>query len=226
MTNQNPIDAILGIRQGPKARSVGQGIPITAPPGLTITTKAQVRAAGRINSAREALPDIPSAGQSFHAIMAGTYATMDLLEVVLERAARPGAVLWVSTLGYNRDSADRLIRLLDAGTLAVVQMLVSDFFESTNPDEADAIDALQRILPLRGGTYCAARTHAKVACLEFPDGRKLVLETSANLRSCRSIEQVSLFHDATLHDYHRAWMDALREEERKRAHEKTRPSRR
>ena len=45
--------------------------------------------------------------------------------------------------------------------------------------------------------------------LTLADGRRLTFESSANLRSCMNIEQVSAFGDPGLHDFHRTWIDEL-----------------
>ena len=38
------------------------------------------------------------------------------------------------------------------------------------------------------------------------DGRCIVNESSANLRSCRNIEQFTMTHDRDLLEFHRQWM--------------------
>ena len=43
----------------------------------------------------------------------------------------------------------------------------------------------------------AMLTHAKVVLIETTDGRDFVVESSANLRSCSSIEQITVTHDAS-----------------------------
>jgi hypothetical protein len=45
--------------------------------------------------------------------------------------------------------------------------------------------------------------------MELTDGRALVVESSANLRSCASIEQITLTADVDLLAFHRAWIDEL-----------------
>ena len=52
-------------------------------------------------------------------------------------------------------------------------------------------------------------THAKVVLIETTDGRHFVVESSANLRSCSSIEQITVTHDGDLLAFHRQWIDEL-----------------
>jgi hypothetical protein len=44
-------------------------------------------------------------------------------------------------------------------------------------------------------------THAKVVLIELSDGRGFVCESSANLRSCSSIEQLMLTNDVALYAF-------------------------
>jgi hypothetical protein len=48
---------------------------------------------------------------------------------------------------------------------------------------------------------------SKVACLAFADGLKLVFEGSANLRTNKNVEQMTVINDPGLHDWHAAWID-------------------
>jgi hypothetical protein len=51
--------------------------------------------------------------------------------------------------------------------------------------------------------------HAKVLCVALTDGRHYVVESSANLRSRASLEQIMLVADKGLYEFHSAWMDSL-----------------
>ena len=52
-------------------------------------------------------------------------------------------------------------------------------------------------------------THAKVLLIELTDGRSFTVESSANLRSCSSIEQITMTQDAALTTFHRTWIDEI-----------------
>ena len=73
-------------------------------------------------------------------------------------------------------------------------------------DGAPIYDALAESLTARGHRIAAIRCHAKILAMELTDGRCLVVESSANLRSCRNIEQFTMTHDADLLLFHREWM--------------------
>ena len=52
-------------------------------------------------------------------------------------------------------------------------------------------------------------THAKVVLMETSTGGAYVVESSANLRSCASIEQITLTNDAALLAFHRYWINEI-----------------
>jgi len=53
--------------------------------------------------------------------------------------------------------------------------------------------------------------HAKLLLMQLVDGRAYVVESSANLRSCSSIEQIVMIHDNALFDFHRQWVNEIME---------------
>ena len=48
--------------------------------------------------------------------------------------------------------------------------------------------------------------------MEVADGRAYVLESSANLRSCRMAEHFALHHDPGLLQFHRRWIESMLEQ--------------
>jgi len=158
----------------------------------------------RVANAAKALDTLPLDGQSYHIIMAGNFAGWDFVSAVL-RLAAPAAIreLNVSTLGFNSRNAAELFDLLDRGDVQRCSFIFSCYYRSNEPQVADAlIDGLRS----RGHRVLAARCHAKVLLMELTDGRHIVIESSANLRSCHNVEQCCITHDRDLLYFHRAWM--------------------
>lgn len=62
-------------------------------------------------------------------------------------------------------------------------------------------------LDRRRQRVAAARTHAKIIGMRMADGRAFVIESSANLRSCRNIEQFVMTQSRSLFDFHEGWMN-------------------
>ena len=86
--------------------------------------------------------------------------------------------------------------------------MVSDYFKSS--DRTIFADC-RRKLESRGQRVLVCRSHAKLLLFSAADGRQLVVETSANLRSSQNHEQFSIIADAELLDFHRSWLAELTE---------------
>lgn len=153
------------------------------------------------------LERLPDEGETFHCVMRGNYHAWDLVPAVL-RLAAPSAIayLGIATLGFNRQNAAELLELCDAGQIGRVDFICSCYFRSTSGDE---FAFLHDGLTGRGQRVAAVRSHAKILLFELNDGRCLVVESSANLRSCRNVEQFTLTHDAGLLAFHRKWISTL-----------------
>lgn len=160
-----------------------------------------------VKNAAEHLDRLPDVGESFHAVMRGNYHAWDLVPAVLKLAA-PATIerLSVATLGFNKSNATELLELFDAGQIIAVDFVCSCYFKSTCANE---FGLLHEGLTARGQRIAAVRSHAKILGFELSDGRALIVESSANLRSCHNVEQFTLTHDAELLAFHRQWIGHL-----------------
>lgn len=158
-----------------------------------------------VANAAKQLGSLPPAGESLHCIMRGNFNGWDLVPAIL-RLAAPATIrsLYVATLGFNETNATELVELLDKGDIQNVTFICSIYFRTTS---GDVFEYLHHQLQTRGQRALAIRCHAKILLCEMTDGRSLVVESSANLRSCNNIEQFALHHDAELLAFHRSWMD-------------------
>lgn len=161
---------------------------------------------GHANAARE-LKRLPDPDESIHAVMRGNFHGWDLVPAVL-RLANPAtiAAISIATLGFNKQNATELMELLDRGAIGRVDFICSVYFQKSCPAEFQILAAG---LAMRGQRICAARSHAKVIAMELSDGRRIVIESSANLRSCRNIEQFCMTQDGDLCSFHRSWMNEV-----------------
>ena len=162
-----------------------------------------------VANAAKALDRLPDQGETFHVVMRGNYHGWDLVPAVLALAA-PATIseLNVCTLGFSASNAHELVGLIDAGQIGRCSFICSVYYKSMT-DGQPVFDALAQALTSRGHTIAAIRCHAKILLMELSDGRCLVVESSANLRSCRNIEQFSMTHDEGLLAFHRQWMIGL-----------------
>jgi len=159
----------------------------------------------RIANAARALEELPAPGVTLHCVMRGNYNAWDLVPAMLElMKPRTVAELNIATLGFNQQNADQLIALLDQGRITRATFICSHFYKS---NEGDLVNDLFGNLEQRGHRAAALRCHAKIILAQSTGRRPLylVIESSANLRSCRNIEQFTLTHDRELLEFHRAW---------------------
>lgn len=161
----------------------------------------------RASRARDLLQELPAEGVSLHGIQRGNFNFFDIVPAILD-LAKPAVceLLVIATLGFNRANVEQLLELIDDGRIQRAELVASVFYRAHNPAVCKwTTEQLEQ----RGGAFHACRNHAKVIGLQLSDGRAFTLEGSANLRSCRMVEQFCLTHDAELLDFHRSWIAEL-----------------
>lgn len=169
--------------------------------------KADVRDSRQAKSAREALGELPGTGEAVHVLISGRFSLWDTVPAILETV--PGAVEWlhVATLGFSRRNVEGMAALLDAGRVKRLRLLASHYFKGTSPH---IYQHCANVLGERAGAeFLSSRTHCKILLLRFESGRTFALESSANLRSCKNIEQLTIFGSPALWEFHRGWIDEL-----------------
>ena len=189
------LDVPLDFTWAPKAQPV---------PSITAHRHTPTRRRAEDHRARGALAGqldpLPAEGETVHLVLPGGIALGDVLWSVVDgtRLPRP---LTVSTLGFGRRWIAGLIDRLRDGRITSGVVVCSNYFRKSDPTEfADAAAALAP-WPCR---LVDARTHAKIAVFG-----PYSLEGSANLRSCRSIENVAVTHDENLARFHAKWIHQL-----------------
>lgn len=210
------LDAIAGrLRYQPPKTAITKATGLVGPSAddrmTRVAARRQYLDLTRVANAAKALDALPAAGESMHLIARGHFDAFDLVPAVL-RLAEPVTIaeLNIATLGFNEKNAARLIELLDAGDIGRVTFVCSQYFSGMS-DGKPVFEALCRDLGERGHPITAARCHAKILGFELTDGRCIVSESSANLRSCRNIEQFTITHDRDLLAFHRRWMQDVLE---------------
>ena len=170
----------------------------------TVETKLQCR-----NCIKE-ITALPALEESLHVIARGNFPLWSIVPAVLALAA-PATIdaLHIATLGFSTSNVADLMDLLDRGQIKAVAIVASVFFERQNPRE---YCQMQEGLAARGQRIVALRSHAKVIAMGLTDGRRLAVESSANLRSCRNIEQITLVNSPDLYQFHRDWIDQVIQE--------------
>lgn len=168
------------------------------------TARARRRFAAMLREATAIVDHLPEPGESLHFLLSGTYDLATMLGYLITSRGVQCINMRLATLAFSSRNTHELMGLVDTGTVAKVSLLCSDFHAKHSPTEyAEAV----RVFQARGMRVCAPRSHCKIATMQFADGLKLTMETSANLRTNNNIEQATLFNDAELHDWHAQWLD-------------------
>jgi hypothetical protein len=167
----------------------------------------------KVKNATEHIRAIPAAGVSLHCVCKGNFPLFDLISATL-RIIAPATIadLHLCTLGFSAKNMQDLFAMLDDRSVGRVRVLCSCYFRSLS---ADIFNPMAEGLEKRGHRIIAMRTHAKIILARTTAGHHLTVESSANLRSCRNVEQFTLTNDADLHAFHVGWIDRLFKEDRR-----------
>jgi hypothetical protein len=161
----------------------------------------------RLGNCLEHLGTLPSPTEAYHLITKGRYSLWHIIRTALTLTA-PVTIsrLTIGTLGFSQDNLTDLLGLLDSGKIAEVWFLYSCYFKSL---EKQSCERLVSELTARGQHVLSCLTHCKLLVLEMGDGRSFVAESSANLRSCASIENIMFCNDTELAKFHVQWIQEL-----------------
>jgi hypothetical protein len=132
-----------------------------------------------------------------HTLLTGYFDFALVLTCVLRSRPVPCEHARIATLSFGGRNVQEMSTWLDERLVARLTLLCSDFMEKSCPKEYRA--AVAELVEQRGQTVGSARCHAKVCCPSFADGVRLAFEGSANLRTCRNVENLTVTHDDALH---------------------------
>lgn len=169
-----------------------------------------VRDGRQAKSAAEAMGDLPGPEQAVHVVVSGRFSLWDCVPAILVRTGLPIDRLHIATLGFSRRNIEAMAAALDARQIRSLRLLVSHYFKGTSPHSyAFAVEELSR---RPGAEFLSLRTHCKLLLIRMADGTTYTLESSANLRSCKNIEQLSVIGGPALYEFHAGWIDELFEQ--------------
>jgi hypothetical protein len=168
--------------------------------------KAEAKYRRAAKTAAELLPDLPERGEVVHALMCGTF---DLCQVITATVPRLPALrhLRIATLCYSKRNIVELCSLLDTRKGLGLTLLVSSFHREHNKELHEW--AVGELTAFPGVKVAAARSHCKVVTFDIADDDALVFEGSANLRTNKNREQLTVFRDRALATWHAEWIDEL-----------------
>jgi len=112
----------------------------------------------------------------------------------------------ISTLSMGQENVDSFRNMFDGDYLGKLDIIVSDYFWSHNRHNAPYI---YKQLDIDDRFQLAvAGTHTKIALIKIGD-KKIVVSGSANLRSSRCVEEITIQTNATLFDFHNEWQEEI-----------------
>lgn len=170
--------------------------------------KAKYRESIQAKTAAEAMGAIPGEDDAIHMAISGRFALFDFVPAALELGGCKIDAVTIATLGFSRRNVLKLCELIDAGRIGNARMLYSHYFRGTSAELCECLDEQFAARPERARA-ATARTHAKILLVAFADGRRMTLESSANLRSCKNIEQATAIGGEALYGFHLGWIDGL-----------------
>jgi hypothetical protein len=175
----------------------GEGLP--SPHKVKVTAR---RMAG-LREATEALDKLPGPGESLHIISTARHDLTDTLAAMMVKLGRVNELL-VATLGYNERNLRAFLKWLDEGSVKTLSLVSSLFFRAHKRRLWE--DTLIEFRTRKQRAACC-HSHAKVMTLAFESGVLMSLEGSANCCGNGSgRENVAIFNDPALHDWHAAWI--------------------
>jgi hypothetical protein len=145
------------------------------------------------------LDPLPAPGETAHLVLHGAVPLSAVVWHLVDLT--PPANLVVSTLGFSRAFVAELIDRMRTGRVLSATVICSNYFSRADAAEYQQARELLAPWPCR---LVDARTHAKIFVFGPFCG-----EGSANLRSCRSIENVAVTHDENLARFHAKWISEL-----------------
>jgi hypothetical protein len=164
-------------------------------------TRRGIKKLVRPENAAELAEHLPEPGDCTHAVVRGDFVLADMIPFLL--GDRVADILAISTLGMSRDNAAKLAEMQAAGQVRRLFLLVSHYFS-----RVDKTGTYREVKGILGDAVVVAHTHAKVILVSAAPSF-FVVEGSANLRSCDSIEQFAIWNDEELLNWHLEWMQEV-----------------
>lgn len=141
-------------------------------------------------------------GEMVCALLSGNFIFGDFIESFAVESNILIDNLTLSTLSLSRENIDSLHNLVSGGYLSELNIIVSDYFWSHNRQNApyiyDNLD-IDNCFQL-----AVSGTHTKITLIKT-GGKKIIITGSANFRSSRSIEEITIQTNSELYDFHMEW---------------------
>jgi len=163
----------------------------------------------RPENADQVLDQLPAlAGETLHALVCGDFVFCNLITRLVERLGPP-AEITLATLSVSLKNLESLEGMLRACPELRLHIVLSHYFQTTSKEIFIALETLIGEKFADRFTLTIGRSHAKVALIDYRE-HCFVIETSANLRSSGNLEQLAIFRERELFDFHATWIREFR----------------
>jgi hypothetical protein len=164
--------------------------------------------ARRLDRATDAIKRLPAPGEYVHVITGQEFSGFDLIPAMLALAkAKAYAALTLTTLGFSARNLETLAKMIEAKQIPAktLHILCSDFFRRADRNIWQTAAAQAKRY---GYTFKSTRNHTKLI-LAAIGGKRFVVESSANLRSCANLEQFTMTQSKKLWAFHNNWLNTV-----------------
>lgn len=150
-------------------------------------------------------------GDRLHALLSGKFIMGDLFEAyVTDTEAGHGVKsLSISTLSLNKDNIDSMRNIIEDSELESLDLIVSLYWYVQEGRKRGMDYIMEQCGLAEKFRFAIAGIHTKIALMETRSGQHLVFSGSANLRSCRQVEQLCIECDSKLYMWYRQWFATI-----------------
>lgn len=146
-------------------------------------------------------------GEHVFAIVSGNFIAGDFIEAYLVENDLYAEEIIIATLSLSQENVDSLKNIIEWERTDRLGLLVSDYFFAH--ERKDGIEYIIKTLEYNGFLLAAAAIHTKITLIKTLCGKFLVIGGSANLRSSRNVEQITIDNCKELYDFNREWIVGL-----------------
>jgi hypothetical protein len=175
---------------------------------LTQGTKRDFKDARKCKHASEAIGRLPAPDEALHLVVSGRFALWHTIPAVLALSGTRIAELTIATLGFSKQNIAALCDLLDINRISRVRLLASHYFKGTSATIYQFAQEQFEKRPEKT-SFLSVRNHAKLVLMKLIDGRTVAVESSANLRSNKNCETMTVLGDPRVYAFHKQWIDEL-----------------
>lgn len=166
----------------------------------------------KYDNARKLAGDIqPTPGFRYDVLVSGSFIFGDFIHAFMTRHHIQAVKCKISTLGMNEANVNALAALMRANYILDLELFVSVYFFSLK--RKDIVPYIYRVLDaeeFRGRFQLSvSHIHTKTFQILTSDGRKMIMQGSANLCSSANIEQFIFEENAQVYDFYNEIFDTV-----------------